>query len=613
MPLSRLLPLLLLALAALCPAAASAQAPTGPQLGPGALNRYVDPDSFHRVEPGIVRSPFKYEGTLGYLLPAGGPGRRAIYGCDAGGRDQFLSTDRGCEGRTSLGAYGFVYETPPDNVPTVAVHRCLVPGKDHFASTDPGCEGQRSEGRLGYLRARGDALLRLVGGPHRVTAGPVDPSLTYELGLGSLFPAPGEGRRAIHGCAAGDDQFLSLDPGCEGRTKLGIEGYAYDAPPTGEETRAVYRCYVPGSDHFASFDPGCEGQRPEGRLGYTRTYGDALVRYENPGTGTSWVTPGAVTRGYRFVRTLGFLVRIGGPNLQPIYGCAAGEDRFLSLDAACEGRTVLGRYGFAYAVPPSGEQTVALYRCNGAGRGHFASVDPNCEGAVPEARLGFVRTTDEGPLPAPACGPTGATVAFGFGVRRLRSTAYASFGRSAVVSGRAVGPDGAPAAGAQISILADAGTLTEVGRVPAGPDGGFTFSVPPGPSRVLRAAYRASPGDPALACSAEARLRVRAGITLRVSDRRVRNRQRVRFSGEVLGEPIPRAGKLVTLQARVRGRWVTFATPRSTVRGVYRASYRFKTTRRTTTFSFRARAPRESAFPYARGTSKVVKVRVRAR
>jgi len=595
----------LAAVLVLAPATAMAQA--GPQTGPGALNRFVDPESNHLVTPAPAGDPYRFEGTLGYLLPSAGPGRRAIHGCDAGGADRFLSLDPACEGRRSLGLYGYAYLEAPAGIDVVPLYRCLVPGKDHFASGDPGCEGKRQEGRLGFLRARGEALLRYAGERHVVTAGPVADGLRYGGGLGFLLPTGGDGKHAIHGCVAGADRFLSLDPGCEGRTRLGVEGYAYDAPPVAEESQPVHRCLQPGVDHFASLNADCEGTRPEGNLGHLRTYGDALVQYDNATTGTSWVTPGAVAPGYRAVRTLGFLVRVGGGGLVAVHGCRAGEDHFLSTDAGCEGRTGVGRYGFAYASPPADQETVALHRCVVPGRRHYASLDFGCEGGVREGRLGYVRTTEQGPPPPPACGPSGARTTLALpGRSRAR---YFAFGRGTTVTGRALRADGSPAAGATVSLLADAGALEEVAQTQAGRDGGFGFSVAPGPSRTLRAGFRAAPGDPALACGQTVRVRIRAGLRLRASDRRVRNGQRVRFRGQVLGT-IPPTGKLVLLQALSRGRWRTFATPRTNSRGQFRGSYRFKIIRRATTIKFRVRAAREAAFPYARGTSRTVRVRV---
>lgn len=607
---SRLAPLAaLLALLVAAPGAAAA-APAGPQTGPGALNRYVDDESFHLVTTAPASAPYRFESTLGYLLPSGGPDRVRLFSCANGPRDRFLSHDPACEGTRSLGELGYLYTGEPAGVATVALYRCLT-GKDHFASLDPSCEGQKTESRLGYLRARGDALLRYFGGVHRVTAGPVPDGMAYESGLGFLFPAPGPGLHALHGCRAGGDHFLSLDEGCEGQTRLGVEGYAYDAPQAGEETIAVYRCLWPGHDHFASTDPNCEGQQTEALLGHTRLYGDALVEYHDPDRRLSWVTPGPVGAGYRAVRTLGFLHRTGGPNLVAIHGCAAGEDHFLSHDPGCEGQAVLGRYGFAYGSPPAGEETVLLYRCNGAGRGHFASVAPGCEGATEESRLGYVRTAAEGPPPAPACAPSGARVELAFAGERPQPRRTVGFGRDAVIFGRALRPDGAPAEGAPIRILQAAAGLAEIGQVTAGSGGTFAFNVPPGTSRTLFAAFRASPADEALACSPPAELRVRAGATLRASRRRIRNGKRVTFRGRVLGEAVPPAGKIVIVQAFDRGRWRTFKATRAGADGAYRTRYRFTKTRRTTTYRFRALVPAEQAFPYARGTSKTVKVRVR--
>ena len=82
-------------------------------------------------------------------------------------------------------------------------------------------------------------------------------------------------------------------------------------------------------------------------------------------------------------------------------------------------------------------------------------------------------------------------------------------------------------------------------------------------------------------------------------------------SSDLLGRPIPRVGKLVDLQAFDGGRWRTFATTRTNRKGRYRASYRFIRTSSPRTFRFRARARKESRYPYALGTSKVVRVRVR--
>ena len=269
----------------------------------------------------------------------------------------------------------------------MAVWRCLRPGIGHFASHAASCEGHTNEGRLGFLPTRGTGLVRTYSpgaNVHWVSAAPIPPSWNYEMTLGYLLETGGDGRTAIYSCRSGSsDQFLSTDPGCEGREPLGREGWVYATPPAAEETNPLYRCLRPGIGHFASHDPACEGQKTEALLGYLRRRQSALHQYVSRASGTNWVTTGAPGAGFRYQRTLGFLVESGGSNLHPIYGCRSNSvDHYLSLAADCEGFISEGREGFAFDQPPGAEETVALYRCIDPGRTHFASLDPNCEGQV---------------------------------------------------------------------------------------------------------------------------------------------------------------------------------------------------------------------------------------
>jgi hypothetical protein len=603
--------LIVLTLVLALPSQALADTPT--QLGPAALQRYVNSASAtHWVTTGPTSGDYVYEGNLGYLEAGGGPGMIALYSCLFSAEDHFLSTDAACEGTTSLGRIGYTYAAPPPGRDSVPVYRCLAVGRqDHFASGDAGCEGQIREFMLGYALKRSEALLRFwlpSTSTHFVGAGPPPSGAAYEFGLGYLLAEGGSGRHPIYGCnAGGSDYFLSLDAGCEGRTVLGTEGYAYDAPPTSEPTQPVYRCQWPGHDHFASSSSDCEGQTTEGHLGYVRTYGDGLHVYGNPSTGVSWATPGSVAPGFSYQRTLGFLLQTGGPNLQALYGCrTAGGDYLLSLDAACEG--VLGRYGFAYTSPPIGEDTVALYRCLRADQRHFASLDAACGGSTTEARLGYLRTAEQGAPPPPACAPSAARLTIGLGSRTARTI---RFGGTATLSGVALNPDGNPASGATLLILEGTGSLSEVARVLAGPDGRFSLRLPPGVSRTFRAGFRAASSDVALACSDTVALRVKAGVTLKATPRSVRYRHMTRFSGKVLGSALPTRGKLVDLQA-YEGRWRTFKTVRTRPSGTFSTKYRFIRVNRTRTIRFRAVARREARFPYELGTSKTTKVRIRA-
>jgi hypothetical protein len=140
-------------------------------------------------------------------------------------------------------------------------------------------------------------------------------------------------------------------------------------------------------------------------------------------------------------------------------------------------------------------------------------------------------------------------------------------------------------------------------------NGVFVVAVPRGPSRTLRFAYDGTPlSRPA---SADVQVRSPARTTIRVSRRRLRNGDSVRFSGRLLGGPFPEGGKLIDLQAHYRNQWRTFATPRSDSGGRWRFDYRFGATRGVVTYRFRARVRRETAYPYELGYSRVVRVTVR--
>lgn len=244
------------------------------KLRSSALGRY-NGSGDHWVTTAIPSKGFSLEAVLGFLLDQGGENRRGLYECAVGG-DHFLSLDPGCENQSEQGLAGYVYVSPPLDEDVQAVYRCIV-GSEHFASLDPGCEGQRSEGRLGYVRRTQDALQRAYSpsaDTHYVTSAAIPPGWFSEFVLGFVLKRAGGGRVALYSCRAGsNDQFLSLDAGCEGQTRLGQEGWLFTAPPAGVPTSPLYRCVRPGIGHFASTQANCEGQKTEALLGFTRSDG----------------------------------------------------------------------------------------------------------------------------------------------------------------------------------------------------------------------------------------------------------------------------------------------------------------------------------------------------
>ena len=121
--------------------------------------------------------------------------------------------------------------------------------------------------------------------------------------------------------------------------------------------------------------------------------------------------------------------------------------------------------------------------------------------------------------------------------------------------------------------------------------------------------YRATQGDAPVARRARVRLDVRAGVSLRVRPRRVAPGRSIRLRGRLLAAPSTRLGKVITLQARERGRWRDFKSARTRRGGRFTARYRFSSGARGA-FPIRAVARADAGYPYATGTSRAVRVRV---
>jgi hypothetical protein len=204
----------------------------------------------------------------------------------------------------------------------------------------------------------------------------------------------------------------------------------------------------------------------------------------------------------------------------------------------------------------------------------------------------------------PKCRPT---------TKQVRSLALAH-GKRAKSTGTLTTAQGAPIARAPVIVEGQprsGGAYARLGTTTTDAGGRFRFTIPPGPSRTVR--YRYDGTDTVRPATGDVATKVKAAARLRVDRRRLRNGQTVRFSGRLLGRPIPPAGKLVALQAKVGRGWRTFATPRANAKGRFRHRYRFTATTGTRRYAFRVVIAREGAYPYERGVSRIVKVTVRGR
>jgi hypothetical protein len=191
-----------------------------------------------------------------------------------------------------------------------------------------------------------------------------------------------------------------------------------------------------------------------------------------------------------------------------------------------------------------------------------------------------------------------------------------AYGRGQTIAGRLTGAGGTPISGAVIDlrvIPAYAGAKPLAVTSPrTGPDGRFSVKLAPGvSSRTLRFAYRSHLGDVVPVASRTLTLRVHAGIALSVSPRTASVGRSIFFRGRLRGRPIPRGGKQLVLEARSPGsRWIEFDVIRTDAHGRYRASYRFKFPG-PADYRFRVRSEPESGYPFAGGSSNVVRVRER--
>ncbi len=201
-----------------------------------------------------------------------------------------------------------------------------------------------------------------------------------------------------------------------------------------------------------------------------------------------------------------------------------------------------------------------------------------------------------------------------WGRRSQRTSLVSAFGHAHVVRGRLTTQEGAPISGATIDLVSkttavNARPLAKRVGARTGSDGSWFVVLPRTvSSRDLSFGYRSHVNDTIATATAALRLRVRAGVRLKIRPRHARRGQAIRFSGRLLGGPMPRGGKQIVLMARTsRGAWVRFNVVRADARGRFAARYRFQQPG-TARYRFRALSLAEAAYPYLAGGSNVVTV-----
>jgi hypothetical protein len=179
------------------------------------------------------------------------------------------------------------------------------------------------------------------------------------------------------------------------------------------------------------------------------------------------------------------------------------------------------------------------------------------------------------------------------------------FGGSTWLTGRARGATAAR--GTRVRALGSTGRGASLR-----PDGRFRLRVRPTQTGDVTPVLVDKSGI-SLMCGRPTRVRVRAGVRLTIKPRHLRNGGSITVRGQLRGLPVPRGGKVASVQARALGqrRWATVTVLRSDADGHFGFRYRFRRTFRRTTYVFRAMVPTQRGYQFARGWSRSKRVIVR--
>jgi hypothetical protein len=193
------------------------------------------------------------------------------------------------------------------------------------------------------------------------------------------------------------------------------------------------------------------------------------------------------------------------------------------------------------------------------------------------------------------------------------------FGKRTAIAGALADGAGKPITGAVLDVLVKSDRIGAPWRRVAGVTtdvrGRFASKLAASTSRAVRVAYRAFTSDPEYASTADATIRVRAGVRFSASPRHVRNGSVITFRGRLRGGP-GRRGVTVVIYAvgrRVRGQRarVPVEALRTDRHGRFAYRYRFQKIAGPFHYRFQARVRPDRGYPYAPGRSKIVHVAAR--
>jgi hypothetical protein len=199
--------------------------------------------------------------------------------------------------------------------------------------------------------------------------------------------------------------------------------------------------------------------------------------------------------------------------------------------------------------------------------------------------------------------PGGTSISAGFGPDGSRE-AKVEQGQGAFLQGTVRGPQGGvgKASVCVFSRIATKGDLDFLGTALTDTNGNYRFGTGPGPSRAFEAVYRPDQRQ----IGAEAVLKTRVHPTLTIPKRKLRNKQYIRFVGDVPG-PDAR-GVLITIQVKSGKGWRVMRRFATDASGHYDVRYRLNKSNPGTEYVFRAQVRGQPEYSYEPGDSETVSV-----
>ena len=189
----------------------------------------------------------------------------------------------------------------------------------------------------------------------------------------------------------------------------------------------------------------------------------------------------------------------------------------------------------------------------------------------------------------------------------LKRTDRVRFGHKVTIHGLLTTAQGIPLAGVPVQIMAapdnGLGAFAPAAAATTGADGSWNASLPPGPSRLIRAVYGGA--ATILPASGLAKVIVPAKVKLTsITPRRLPWGKSVRISGRVLGGYIPASSKLLRLDIGVVGLSKIQGIPDIAPDGRFSVTYTFGPGRGVVRFWFMVSTLAEADFPFAPGHSQ---------